>query len=213
MAPVRSPTETGRTGSVAVGRLFDVVLAAGALLVMAPLLAAAAILIRVSMGHPVLFRHERAGRDGVPFNLLKFRSMRPLAPGEVAPDSDGARITSVGRVLRATSIDELPSLVNVVRGEMSLVGPRPLPVRYVERYTCRQRRRLEVRPGITGWAQIQGRNGVEWDDRLELDVWYVEHRSLGLDLRIVAATVPVVLRRTGVSGADHATMTELPVRD
>jgi lipopolysaccharide/colanic/teichoic acid biosynthesis glycosyltransferase len=187
-----------------------VVLAGGALAVTSPLLAVTAIAIRWRMGAPVLFRHERAGRDGVPFQLLKFRSMRPLAPGERAPDADGARITRLGRILRATSIDELPSLVNVLRGEMGIVGPRPLPVRYLHRYTPRQRRRLEVPPGVTGWAQIHGRNRVPWEDRLELDVWYVEHRSLAVDVRILAATIPTVIRRHGIAGDGHATMAELP---
>jgi lipopolysaccharide/colanic/teichoic acid biosynthesis glycosyltransferase len=175
-------------------------------------LAAAAVAIRLRMGRPVLFRHIRAGRDGVPFELVKFRSMRPLGPGEVAPDDDGARITRLGRFLRTTSIDELPSLVNVLRGDMGLVGPRPLPVRYIDRYTPRERRRLEVRPGITGFAQINGRNTVGWEARLELDAWYVEHRSLALDLRIIAATVPIVVRRTGIAGSGHATMAELPAQ-
>ena len=121
------------------------------------------------MGRPILFRHARAGRDGEPFELLKLRSMRPLREGETAPDADGARITPLGRFLRSTSIDELPSLVNVLRGDMAVVGPRPLPVRYLDRYTDRQRRRLDVRPGITGWAQINGRNAIGWDARLELD--------------------------------------------
>jgi sugar transferase EpsL len=188
------------------------VLAAAALTFTSPLLAATAVAIRWRMGSPVLFRHQRAGRDGVPFELLKFRSMRPLLAGERAPDADGARITPVGRILRMTSIDELPSLVNVLRGDMGIVGPRPLPVRYLDRYTPRQRRRLDVPPGVTGWAQVNGRNRIPWEDRLELDVWYVEHRSLALDLRILAATIPLVLRRTGIAGTGHATMAELPAR-
>jgi sugar transferase EpsL len=205
-----SATRLRRTATV--GRAFDVLVAAVLLVATAPLMAAVAIAILLNMGRPVLFRHQRAGLDGAPFELVKFRSMRPLAAGEVAPDSDGVRISKVGRVLRSTSLDELPSLVNVLRGEMRLVGPRPLPVRYLERYTPRQRRRLDVPPGITGWAQINGRNGLGWADRLELDVWYVEHRSFRLDLRIIARTVPVVLRQAGVSAAGHATMAELPVR-
>jgi lipopolysaccharide/colanic/teichoic acid biosynthesis glycosyltransferase len=181
-----------------------------ALVVTSPLLAAAAVAIRVKMGGPVLFRDTRAGRHGAPFELVKLRTMRPLAPGERSPDADGARITRVGRFLRTTSIDELPSLVNVLRGEMALVGPRPLPVRYIDRYTPRERRRLDVRPGVTGWAQIHGRNAVGWESRLALDVWYVEHRTFMLDLRILAATVPTLLRRTGIAAAGHATMAELP---
>jgi lipopolysaccharide/colanic/teichoic acid biosynthesis glycosyltransferase len=187
-----------------------VVIAAAALTITAPILAVAAIAIRLKMGRPILFRHARAGRDGEPFELLKLRSMRPMREGETAPDADGARITPLGRFLRSTSIDELPSLVNVLRGDMAVVGPRPLPVRYLDRYTDRQRRRLDVRPGITGWAQINGRNAIGWDARLELDAWYVDHRSLALDARILAGTIPVVVRRSGISGAGHATMAQLP---
>lgn len=203
---------TERRAVRAARRSLDVAIAGAALVITLPIVLGAAIAVRWQMGPPVLFRHARAGRDGVPIELLKLRSMRPLRPGEKAPDADGARITPLGRFLRSTSIDELPSLVNVLRGDMAVVGPRPLPVRYVERYDDRQRRRLEVRPGITGWAQINGRNAVGWDARLELDVWYVEHRSLRLDLRILAGTIPVVARRSGIAGADHATMAELPIR-
>ena len=205
----------GRTEGMtsrAVRRLLDVVIATVALAIAAPVLGLAALAIRLKMGRPVLFHHTRAGRDGAPFELLKLRSMRPLRDGETAPDADGARITPLGRFLRSTSIDELPSLVNVLRGDMAIVGPRPLPVRYVERYTERQRRRLAVRPGITGWAQINGRNAIGWDARLELDAWYVDHRSLALDVRILAGTIPVVVRRSGISGAGHATMAQLPAR-
>jgi lipopolysaccharide/colanic/teichoic acid biosynthesis glycosyltransferase len=194
----------------ALHRSLDVLGASAILAITAPLLAAATLAIKVQMGGPILFRHTRAGRDGVPFELLKLRSMRPLADGEKAPDADGARITPIGRWLRTTSIDELPSLVNVLRGDMALVGPRPLPVRYLERYTARQRRRLNVRPGLTGLAQINGRNAIGWEERLELDAWYVDHRSLRLDARILAATIPVILRRAGIAQAGHATMAELP---
>lgn len=156
----------------------------------------------------MLFRQQRAGRDGVPFELLKFRTMRPLLPGEAAYADDAARLSPFGERLRRTSLDEMPQLVNVLRGDMALVGPRPLPVEYVERYDARQRRRLEVRPGITGWAQVNGRNALDWPERLELDVWYVENRSLALDLRILARTVRAVVSRQGVSGDGVATMTE-----
>jgi lipopolysaccharide/colanic/teichoic acid biosynthesis glycosyltransferase len=195
-----------------VRRGLDVLIATAALAVTSPLVLAAALAIRWTMGAPVIFRHARAGRHGAPFVLFKLRTMRPMRDGETAPESDGARITPVGRLLRGTSIDELPSLVNVLRGDMAIVGPRPLPIRYVDRYTDRQRRRLDVRPGITGWAQISGRNALSWEDRLELDAWYVDHRSLSLDLRILAGTIPVVVRRRGIAGADHATMAELPAR-
>ena len=134
--------------------------------------------------------------------------MRPPGSYDIGPDGDHKRLTRLGRLLRATSIDELPSLVNVLRGEMSLVGPRPLPVRYLERYTSWEARRHEVRPGLTGWAQVNGRNAIDWDDRLDLDVWYVDHRSVGLDLRILARTVGTVLRHSGVNHANHATMPE-----
>jgi sugar transferase EpsL len=134
--------------------------------------------------------------------------MRALRPGETIPESDHARITTVGRVLRSTSIDELPSLLNVLAGELSLVGPRPLPVRYLTRYTPEQARRLEVRPGITGWAQVNGRNELDWEERFELDVWYVDHRSFVLDARIVVKTIEKLVRREGIAHAGHATMPE-----
>jgi lipopolysaccharide/colanic/teichoic acid biosynthesis glycosyltransferase len=211
-ADVHSPDIRPSEGAAcrALHRSLDLVGATALLALASPLLVAAALAIRVGMGRPVLFRHTRAGRDGIPFDLVKLRTMRPLREGETAPDADGIRITPLGRVLRSTSIDELPSLFNVLRGDMALVGPRPLPVRYVDRYTARQRCRLAVRPGLTGWAQINGRNALPWADRLELDAWYVDHRSVALDLRILAGTIPVILRRAGISHADHATMAELP---
>jgi lipopolysaccharide/colanic/teichoic acid biosynthesis glycosyltransferase len=189
-------------------RAVDVIGAGLALVVLSPILGVAACAVLVTMGSPILYRDTRAGRDGDPFELLKFRTMRALMPGETIPESDGARITRIGRILRATSVDELPSLVNVLRGDLSLVGPRPLPVRYVPRYSPTQARRLEVRPGITGWAQVNGRNDISWDDRFALDVWYVDHRSLGLDLRIVVSTVGKLVRREGISHEDHASMPE-----
>jgi lipopolysaccharide/colanic/teichoic acid biosynthesis glycosyltransferase len=189
-----------------------VILAGGALIVTSPLLGVASLAVRLRMGSPVLFRQKRIGRDGVPFELLKLRTMTAADSEADGADSDRQRITRLGQLLRTTSIDELPSLVNVVRGDMNLVGPRPLPERYLTRYSPRQLHRHDVRPGLTGWAQIHGRNTVGWENRLELDVWYVEHRSLALDLRILARTVPVVLRRLGVSHDGHATMPELPIR-
>ncbi|MET0146651.1 MAG: sugar transferase [Ilumatobacteraceae bacterium] len=195
-----------------VRRAADILVATAGLVVAAPVLVVAAVAVVATTGRPVLFADERAGRDGHPFRLLKLRTMRALRPGETVPASDGARITKVGRLLRSTSIDELPSLLNVLRGDMALVGPRPLPVRYVARYTDDQRRRLEVRPGLTGWAQVNGRNATGWDARLAHDVWYVEHRSLRLDGRILAATVRVVLGRGGISATGEATMPELPER-
>jgi lipopolysaccharide/colanic/teichoic acid biosynthesis glycosyltransferase len=191
-------------------RAVDVVGAAAGLVVLAPVIVAVALAVRLRMGGPVLFRQERAGRDGTPFVLLKFRTMAvPRGAADEDPDRDGLRTTPLGRRLRATSLDELPSLLNVLRGDMALVGPRPLPTRYLDRYSAAERERLEVRPGLTGWAQVNGRNAVTWDERFALDRWYVAHRSLRLDLRIVAATVGTVLRHEGIGNAEHATMPEL----
>jgi lipopolysaccharide/colanic/teichoic acid biosynthesis glycosyltransferase len=184
---------------------------AGTLLVLsAPVLGLAALAVRVRLGRPILYRQKRAGRDGIPFELVKLRTMLPEATGDAGPDSDGHRLNPLGRFLRATSLDELPSLMSVLRGEMSIVGPRPLPVRYLTRYSARHARRHEVRPGLTGWAQVNGRNALEWEERLDLDVWYVEHRSLLLDLRIMARTAAVVLSASGISHGHHATMPEMP---
>jgi lipopolysaccharide/colanic/teichoic acid biosynthesis glycosyltransferase len=183
--------------------------AGGLLAITAPVVLVAAAAVLVTLGRPVLFRQERIGRGGEPFELVKLRTMRAARAGDDGPETDRRRLTRLGSLLRATSVDELPSLLAVLRGEMSVVGPRPLPVRYLARYTDRQARRHEVRPGLTGWAQVHGRNRTGWDERLELDVWYVEHRSLRLDLRIIAKTMPVVLSRAGVTHQGHATMPEL----
>ena len=195
---------------VVVKRAIDVIVAATLLVAASPLMLAIALVMRVVDGPPMLFRQPRSGRGGRPFELVKFRTMRPLRPGETAPQDDAQRITRVGRFLRATSLDELPTLLHVVRGEMSLVGPRPLPVEYLTRYDDTEARRLEVRPGVTGWAQVHGRNASGWDERLALDVWYVDHRSLLLDLRILARTVRMVLRGEGVDQAPGVTMTRVP---
>jgi lipopolysaccharide/colanic/teichoic acid biosynthesis glycosyltransferase len=172
-------------------RAADVAIAGGALLVASPLLALAALAAKLEDGGPVLYRQTRVGKDGVDFELLKLRTMvvgaETMGAG-LAVNRGDTRITRAGRFLRKLSLDELPQLWNVVRGDMSLVGPRPTLAYQVERYTPRQRRRLEVRPGITGWAQIHGRARLPWDDRIELDVWYVEHRSPWLDLKIIART-------------------------
>ena len=191
-----------------VKRTGDIIVAAVLLVVLSPLLVVVAILVRVKLGPPVLFRQLRPGRDGKIFALYKFRTMTtPCGPSDVdAVTSDAQRLTPLGRVLRASSIDELPELWNVLRGDMSLVGPRPLLREYLDRYTPEQARRHEVRPGITGWAQVNGRNAVSWEDRFAMDVWYVDHRSLGLDLRILWHTVTAVLKRGGVSADGHATM-------
>lgn len=191
-------------------RTVDVVAASVGLAVTAPVLAAIALAIRVRMGRGVVFRQRRLGRGGVPFELLKFRTMRHAEPGRAGPEHDAERLTALGRWLRATSLDELPSLVNLLRGDIALVGPRPLPLHYWERFRDDEYRRFEVRPGITGLAQISGRNLVDWDDRLALDVRYVDERSMLGDLRILLRTVPAVVRRDGVDQAGGVTMHELP---
>jgi sugar transferase EpsL len=189
-------------------RVFDVVVSATALVVLAPVMGLIALLVWRTMGRPVLFRHVRPGLHGKPFVMYKFRTMRDLrdAAGELLPDE--TRLTPFGRWLRATSLDELPELLNVLRGEMSLVGPRPLLMEYLERYTPEQARRHEVKPGITGWAQIHGRNNLSWEERLRLDVWYVDHWNSWLDLKILWRTLWIVLRREGISAQGHATMPE-----
>jgi lipopolysaccharide/colanic/teichoic acid biosynthesis glycosyltransferase len=189
-------------------RLFDIAVAAVTLFLLAPVLAALAALVRLKLGRPVFFRQVRPGLDGVPFEMIKFRTMTDQRDesGRLRPDEE--RLTPFGRFLRATSADELPELWNVLRGEMSLVGPRPLLMQYLERYTARQRRRHEVKPGITGWAQVNGRNALSWDEKFELDVWYVDNRSFLLDLKILVMTVLQVLRRQGISSAGHATTPE-----
>jgi len=190
-----------------VKRLVDLLIGTVALIVTAPLAATVAVAVRLADGRPVLFRQQRSGRGGRPFELVKFRTMR-VADGPWDPTGDADRTTRLGRWLRSTSLDELPTLLHVVVGTMSLVGPRPLPVEYLPRYSDRHARRLEVRPGITGLAQVEGRNQLSWEERFELDVWYVEHRTLGLDLRILGATVWLVLRREGTDHGIGVTMTE-----
>lgn len=165
-------------------------------------MALVACAVRVSLGSPVFFVQERAGRGGRPFRLFKFRSMR------TGPGTDAERLMPFGRFLRASSLDELPELLLVLRGTLSLVGPRPLPTAYLPRYSPEQARRHEVRPGITGWAQVNGRNRLSWDEKFRLDVWYVDHRSLALDLRILVLTLAAVFRPSGISAAGEATMGE-----
>lgn len=191
-------------------RALDVTLAAIVLLIASPLLATVAIAVRFTMGSPVLFHQSRTGRGGRPFELIKFRTMRDPLPGEDGPEHDHERLTGLGNFLRSTSLDELPTLVNVLRGEMSLVGPRPLPVRYLPRYSSHHARRHEVAPGITGHAQVSGRNSLGWDEQLDFDVWYVDNRSVALDLRVLGRTAKTVLRRDGISHAEHATRPEFP---
>lgn len=187
-------------------RILDVVLAGLGLTILAPVLATTALAVRVALGSPVLFRQRRPGLHGRPFILYKFRTMREAVDPTGQPLPDGDRLTRLGRFLRATSLDELPELWNVVRGDMSLVGPRPLLMDYLPLYTPAQARRHEVRPGITGWAQVNGRNALSWDERLALDVWYVDHRSLRLDLRIMVLTVWKVLAGAGINQEGQATM-------
>lgn len=187
-------------------RVLDVVGAGSALVVLSPVLAVTAIAVRRRLGRPVLFVQDRGGLDGSTFRLLKFRTMRDAVDpdGRALPDEE--RLTPFGERLRRTSLDELPELVNVLRGEMSLVGPRPLLADYLDRYSPRQARRHEVRPGLTGWTQVNGRNGLTWSEKFDLDVWYVDHVSLGLDLRILWRTVAAVLRPDGIASEGHATM-------
>jgi lipopolysaccharide/colanic/teichoic acid biosynthesis glycosyltransferase len=188
----------GRRIALGVKRLADVVGAAAGLAALSPVLAAVALAVRATLGPPVLFRQVRPGLGGRPFTILKFRTMRAVRPGEVWYLSNEARLGRLGRFLRATSLDELPELWNVLRGEMSLVGPRPLLVHYLATYTPEEARRHDVRPGITGWAAVNGRHALRFKDRLALDVWYVDHWSLALDLRILARTVLQVLARRNV---------------
>ena len=188
-------------------RCFDLVVAVVALLALAVPLLVLVWLVRSKLGSPVLFRQVRPGLNGKPFEMVKFRTMTDDrdVDGTLLPDAK--RLTPFGRFLRASSLDELPELWNVLKGDMSLVGPRPLLMEYLPLYTPEQARRHEVRPGITGWAQVNGRNAISWEDKFALDVWYVDHRSLWLDLRIVWMTVRKVLVRDGISAAGEATMT------
>lgn len=186
-------------------RVVDASVAAVGLVMTAPVQAAVALAVLKVHGRPVLFRQPRPGKDGKVFELVKFRTMLPPDAQRV---SDADRLTRLGKALRATSLDELPTLWNVLKGDMSLVGPRPLLVQYLERYTPEQARRHEVRPGITGLAQARGRNSLDWDEKLALDVEYVDNRSFGLDLRILWETVAVVLLRRGISADGHVTMSE-----
>ena len=183
-------------------RIADVLLVLVAAPAWVPLAAVVALAVRFALGRPVFFLDLRAGRGGRPFQLVKFRTMR------VGPGTDAERLTPFGRFLRASSLDELPELWNVLKGDMSLVGPRPLPVRYLPRYTAEQGRRHEVRPGITGWAQVNGRNALEWDEKFRLDVEYVDKHSLGLDLRILLMTAWQLLCPRHISHDGEATMSE-----
>lgn len=191
-------------------RTVDVTVAAVGLLLLAPVLGGAALAVRSTMGPRVMFRQERLGLAGRPFTLLKLRTMKHPEPGREGPEFDADRMTRLGSVLRASSVDELPSLWNLLRGDITLVGPRPLPTHYWPRYRGDEYRRFEVKPGITGLAQVSGRNLVDWPERLALDVRYVEQRSLLGDARILVRTVPTVLSGSGVSNGQVVTMHALP---
>jgi lipopolysaccharide/colanic/teichoic acid biosynthesis glycosyltransferase len=183
------------------------------LVLLSPLIVVVVALVKTQLGSPVLFRQTRPGQDGKPFGMIKFRTMRDAygADGEPLPDFE--RITSFGRFLRSSSLDELPELWNVLKGEMSLVGPRPLLMEYLPLYSKEQYRRHEVRPGVTGWAQVNGRNAISWEDKFRLDVWYVDNRSFWLDLKILFLTVKKVLVRDGISGEGEVTMSRFKGND
>ena len=187
-------------------RLFDFTAAALGLLLLAPLLLLLFALVRIKLGSPVLFRQTRPGLHGRPFQMVKLRTMTDARGPDGALLPDAERLTPFGRFLRSTSLDELPELWNVLRGDMSLVGPRPLLMEYLPLYTPEQARRHAVRPGITGWAQVNGRNALSWEEKFALDVWYVDHQSLALDIRILWLTARKVLAREGISAAGEATM-------
>lgn len=189
-------------------RTFDLLASASALLVLSPVLLGVAYMVRKNLGSPVLFRQVRPGMHGKPFEMIKFRTMLDAvdAQGNVLPDE--VRLTPFGRFLRSTSLDELPELWNVLKGDMSLVGPRPLLMEYLPLYSPEQARRHEARPGVTGWAQVNGRNAISWEDKFRLDVWYVDNQSLWLDIRIIFLTIKKVVVRDGISAEGEATMSK-----
>lgn len=189
-------------------RLLDIIGASIGLVLLSPLLLLLIRRIGKDMGKPVFFRQTRPGKNAKPFEMIKFRSMRDAVDEAGNPLPDSARITPLGQKLRSSSLDELPELWNVLKGEMSLVGPRPLLMEYVPLYTPEQARRMEVRPGITGWAQVNGRNAISWEEKFKLDVWYVENRTLWLDLKILWMTIMKVVKRDGISADGEATMTK-----
>lgn len=187
-------------------RGFDFAVSLFALIVLVIPLGVMALVLWVTIGHPVLFCQQRPGRHGIPFTMIKFRTMSDARDANGNLLDDSVRLTGLGRFLRSTSLDELPELWNVLKGEMSLVGPRPLLIEYLPLYTAYQARRHEVRPGITGWAQVNGRNAISWEEKFELDVWYVDHVSFWLDVKILWLTVRKVLMRDDINAADHSTM-------
>lgn len=187
-------------------RTMDFLISLIGLIVIFPILAIVAILIRLNMGTPVIFRQVRPGLHGKPFTMYKFRTMKDERDGQGNPLPDEQRLTRLGRFLRATSLDELPELWNVLKGDMSLVGPRPLLMEYLDRYTPEQARRHEVKPGITGWAQVNGRNAIDWEEKFKLDVYYVDNWRLSLDIKILWLTILKVVKHEGISAEGHATM-------
>jgi sugar transferase EpsL len=189
-------------------KVIDLLLTVPALIALSVPLCVLALLVRVKMGTPVLFRQKRPGLNGKPFELLKFRTMRDERDENGALLPDEKRLNGFGRFLRSTSLDELPEFLNVIKGEMSIVGPRPLLMQYLDRYTPEQSRRHEVKPGITGWAQVNGRNAVSWEEKFKLDVWYVDNMSLWLDIKIILLTIWNVVRREGISQPGHVTAEE-----
>ncbi|SFS28967.1 Sugar transferase involved in LPS biosynthesis (colanic, teichoic acid) [Pseudomonas sp. NFACC42-2] len=190
----------------ALKRIFDIVFSFLGLIVFFPALVILSVMIRLKLGSPIFFTQERPGLGGKPFKMIKFRTMRDAVDSDGIPLPDGERMTAFGSMLRSSSLDELPELWNVLKGEMSLVGPRPLLMQYLPLYSVEQNRRHEVRPGVTGWAQINGRNSVSWDEKFKLDTWYVDNKSMLLDIKIIISTVKKVLVRDGISQENNATM-------
>ncbi len=202
----------GRRPQLVAKRAIDVVGAVVGLTLLGPIILLIAVMIATTEGQPVFYRHERAGLDGRPFTLVKFRTMRSARPDEVWYETDARRVTRLGGVLRSTSLDELPELWNVLRGDMSLVGPRPLLAEYLGAYTPEEARRHEMRPGVTGWAAVNGRHAMPFEDRLKLDVWYIDHWSLALDFRILVRTVPQVIKRADVQETQEFREVGFPAR-
>jgi sugar transferase EpsL len=189
-------------------RWFDLIATAPGFFLVSPILVLIALLVRMRLGSPVLFKQTRPGRQGMPFAIYKFRTMTDARGVDGRLLSDAERLTELGRFLRAASLDELPELFNILKGDMSIVGPRPLLMQYLDRYTPEQFRRHEVKPGITGWAQVNGRNAISWEEKFKLDVWYVDNQSFWLDIKIVFLTILKVFKREGISAAGNATMPE-----
>ena len=199
---------TEYVGNHAIKRIFDFMVCLIGYFLLSPIILVISAAIRIQMGSPVFFTQVRPGLNGKPFKLYKFRTMKNSMDRQGQFLQDEKRLTTLGRWLRSTSLDELPELINIISGDMSIVGPRPLLMQYLDRYTPEQARRHEVKPGLTGWAQINGRNAISWEEKFELDVWYVDNQSFRLDLKIIALTIGKVLRREGISQKGEATMQE-----